>query len=171
MFLAPITRTITRNNLLLFSSSQPHKKRWLPMTTTTWYSCLQALNSTNNYVSEYRSPVPSRWLLLRLQPWPTSWQQLLRNPEPGDLCAVLSCSVMSNSLRPHGLGPTKLLCPWGFSRQQYWSGLPCPLPGDLPSSGIEPRSPALQADSLPSEPPGKQGTCTLSSPHKLCGNE
>ena len=46
-------------------------------------------------------------------------------------------------------------CPWGFSRQEYWSGLPCPPPGDLPNPGIEPRSPALQADSLPSEPPGK----------------
>ena len=38
-----------------------------------------------------------------------------------------------------------------FSRQEYWSGLPFPSPGDLPSPGIEPRSPALQADSLPSE--------------------
>ena len=37
----------------------------------------------------------------------------------------------------------------GFSRQQYWSGLPFPSPGDLPDPGIEPRSPALQADSLP----------------------
>ena len=43
----------------------------------------------------------------------------------------------------------------GFSRQEYWSGLPCPPPGDLPYSGIEPRSPALQAESLPAEPPGK----------------
>ena len=43
----------------------------------------------------------------------------------------------------------------GFSRQNYWSGLPCPPPGDLPNPGIEPRSPALQEDSLPSEPPGK----------------
>ena len=42
----------------------------------------------------------------------------------------------------------------GFSRQEYWSGLPFPFPGDLPDPGIEPRSPALQAYSLPSEPPG-----------------
>ena len=42
-----------------------------------------------------------------------------------------------------------------FSRKEYWSGLPCPPPGDLPSPGIEPRSLALQADSLPSKPPGK----------------
>ena len=42
-----------------------------------------------------------------------------------------------------------------FSRQEYSSELPFPSPGDLPDPGIEPRSPALQADSLPSEPPGK----------------
>ena len=42
-----------------------------------------------------------------------------------------------------------------FSREEYWSGLPFPSPGDLPNPGIEPRSPALQADSLPSEPSGK----------------
>ena len=72
------------------------------------------------------------------------------------LCwAVLSCSVMSDSWWPHGLWPTRLLCPWGFSRQEYCSGLPCPPPGDRPDPGIEPRSPALQGDSLPSEPPGK----------------
>ena len=40
----------------------------------------------------------------------------------------------------------------GFSRQDCWSGLPFPSPGDLPDPGIEPRSPALQADALPSEP-------------------
>ena len=43
----------------------------------------------------------------------------------------------------------------GFSRQEYWCGLPCPPPGDLPDPGIEPKSPTLQADSIPSEPPGK----------------
>ena len=43
----------------------------------------------------------------------------------------------------------------GFSRQEYWSGLPFPSPGDLPDPGIKPRSPALQADALTSEPPGK----------------
>ena len=42
----------------------------------------------------------------------------------------------------------------GFSRQEYWSGLPFPSPGDLPDPGIEPGSPALEADALTSEPPG-----------------
>ena len=52
----------------------------------------------------------------------------------------------------------KALLFMGFSRQEYWSGLPCPTPGDLPNPGIESASPvvpALQKDSLPTEPPGK----------------
>ena len=64
-------------------------------------------------------------------------------------CALLSCLVMSDSLQPHQL-LARLLCLWGFSRQEYWSRLPCPPPGDL-NPGIEPRSPALQEDSLLSE--------------------
>ena len=59
--------------------------------------------------------------------------------------------------------PSTLACrvPWTvayqapLSRQEYWSGLPCPPPEDLPNPGIKPRLPALQADSLLSEPPGK----------------
>ena len=43
----------------------------------------------------------------------------------------------------------------GFSKQEFWSGLPCPSLGDLPNSGTEPKSPALQVDSLPSKSPGK----------------
>ena len=46
----------------------------------------------------------------------------------------------------------------GFSRQEYWSGLPSPSPGDLPDPGIESWSPALQADSLPTELQGKPST-------------
>ena len=87
---------------------------------------------------------------------------------------------MSDSLQTHRLYPTRLLCPRNspdkktgvgchsllqgifptqglsteFSRQD-WSGLPFPSPGDLPNPGIEPGSPTLQADSFPSEPPGK----------------
>ena len=48
-----------------------------------------------------------------------------------------------------------------FSRQEYWSGLPFPSPGDLPDPGIEPRSPTLQADALLSEPAGKPNNTAL----------
>ena len=51
-----------------------------------------------------------------------------------------------------------------FSRQEYWSGLPFPSPGDLPNPGIEPGSPALEADALTSEPPGKPSVDVTYSP-------
>ena len=50
----------------------------------------------------------------------------------------------------------------GFSRQEYWSGLPCPSPGGLPDPGIKPGSPTWQADSLPSKPPGISSVQSLS---------
>ena len=72
-------------------------------------------------------------------------------------CAVL-CLVTQSCLTlcdPHVLQPAMLACPQGFSRQEWWSGQPIPSPGDLPDLRIKPGSPALQADSLPAEPPGK----------------
>ena len=62
----------------------------------------------------------------------------------------VSCSVVSDSATPQTVAhqaPQSM----GFSRQEYWSGLPCPSPRDLPDPGIEPKSPAWQADSLPFE--------------------
>ena len=59
------------------------------------------------------------------------------------LCNPVDCGLPGSSARG------------GFSRQEYWSGLTFPSPGDLPDPGIEPRSPALQPDALPPELPGK----------------
>ena len=53
------------------------------------------------------------------------------------LCGPMSCNLPD--------------CPWNSPGKEYWSGLPCPFPGDLPDPGTEPGSPILQADSLPSE--------------------
>ena len=64
------------------------------------------------------------------------------------------CSVVSDSVRPWTAAHQAPLS-MGFPRKEYWSGLLFPSPGDLPDSGIEPRSSTLQKDSLPSEPPGK----------------
>ena len=70
------------------------------------------------------------------------------------LCVcMLSCSVVSDFSRPYGRRQAPLSM--GFFRQEYWSGLPLPSPGDLPNPGIKPRFPALPAHSSPSEPPGK----------------
>ena len=67
---------------------------------------------------------------------------------------LLSCSIMSDSYDPMDCSPQS---PPSivFSRQEYWSGLPFPAPGNLPHPGIKPRSPASQVGSLLSEPPGK----------------
>ena len=67
---------------------------------------------------------------------------------------VFNHSLMSNTAAPWTVAQQIPLF-MGFSRQEHWSGLPFPSPVDLPDPGNEPRSSALQADSLPSEPPGK----------------
>ena len=64
--------------------------------------------------------------------------------------------VVLNSLWPHQAPPSM-----GFPRQEYWSGLSFPSPGDLSNPGIEPRSPALQEDALTSEPPGKPSKSSM----------
>ena len=58
----------------------------------------------------------------------------------------------------------------GFPRQEYWSGLPFPSPGDLPDPEIEPRSPALQADALTSKPRGKPTHCLGGVNNQLTSN-
>ena len=79
---------------------------------------------------------------------------VLKESQVRKVCVCVSHSVMSNSLWPHRLALQAPLS-MGFSRQEYWSGLPFPFPGDLRNLGIEPRSPAWQAVSLKSEPPGE----------------
>ena len=79
-------------------------------------------------------------------------------PDPGHL-AINACPVASAVCDSVTLWTVvcQASLSLGFSRQEYWSGLPCPSPGDLPDLGIEPaspESPALQVDSLPKEPSG-----------------
>ena len=102
------------------------------------------------------------------------------------MCPYLYLSIFCHI---HQLSLRLKISSWGFSRQEEWSGLPCPPPGDLPNPGIGPRSPTLQVDSLSSEPPGKplsklweivkyRGVCHAllqrifltqgSNPHLLC---
>ena len=74
------------------------------------------------------------------------------------LCNPMECSPPGSSV--HGDSPSK----------NTWSGLPCLPSGDLPNAGVEPRSPILQADSLPSEPPGKPKNTGVGSLSLLLGN-
>ena len=87
-------------------------------------------------------------------------------PGQGATCALCLVSPLCLPLCSPWTVACRLLCPRRFSRQEYWSGLPCPPPGDLPNPGIEPRSSALQAHSLPSEPPGKP-TCLMCGQKKI----
>ena len=73
-------------------------------------------------------------------------------------CESVSHSVLWDTLQPPWTVARQACLSLGFFRQEYWSGLLFLSPGDLPDPGIEPRSPALQADSLPCEPPGKNIT-------------
>ena len=66
---------------------------------------------------------------------------------PGGGLVAKSCPTLATPWTIAHQAPLSM----GFSRQEYWSGLPFPSPGDLPNPGIEPKSPALQADSLPTE--------------------
>ena len=88
---------------------------------------------------------------------PNPEYHLKYNHAVGEVC-LLSRSVMSSSLRPHGPSPTRLLCSWDFSTQEYWSGLPFPTPGELPNPGTEPVSlgfPAWAGGIFTTAPPGK----------------
>ena len=123
----------------------------------------------------YSLKTPQRHLLFPLRPRPshaqkhiplycmlTPFRESSWVPRVISSCLFLPCNIMCVS---HSVVSDSFVTPWTvehqtplsmeFSRQEYWSGLPFPSPGDLPDPGIEPRSPALQADSLPTEPPGK----------------
>ena len=69
-----------------------------------------------------------------------------------ELIKVLCCCLVAKSCptlwRPHGLWPPRLLWPMGFPREEYWSRLPFPFPGDLPNPGIKHVSPTWQEDSF-----------------------
>ena len=71
--------------------------------------------------------------LVKINAEEIEWSWILLFYQLFHMCAMLSHSVMSNFLQPQGLQLPRLLCPWGFSRQECWSGLPSPPPGDLPT--------------------------------------
>ena len=99
-------------------------------------------------------------------PWRRAWQtdmtEQLSTPPPDThthththvCCCCLVAQLFPTLCDPMDWSPPGS-SPGKFSRQEYWSGLPCPHPGDIPDPGMEPRSPALRVVSLPSQPPGK----------------
>ena len=105
--------------------------------------------------------------LLNEQDWgkPSIYKKysIVFTSEVAQPCPTL-CDPMDGSLPGSGS--------MGFSRQEYWSGLPFPSRGDLPNPGIKPRSPELQTDALPSEPLGKPiqvaNSCTQTHYYCYC---
>ena len=87
----------------------------------------------------------------REEEWTSVWWSCIRRK----LKAYVSLSVTSDSSTTPQTVAHQAPLSVGFPRQEYWSGLPCRFPGNLPNPGIEPRSPTLRADSLPAEPQGK----------------
>ena len=107
-----------------------------------------------------RAPCPS---LRRSPGTPASWGVSPNLPWTGPPSAGgLHHAVLSAQSCPTLCDPWAVVhqapLSMGFSRPEYWSGWLCPPPEDLPNPGIKPRSPVLQADSLPSKPPGKPNT-------------
>ena len=104
----------------------------------------------------------------------TNWQQRPQSKYPMCVCvhakSLQPCPTLWHSMSLHSPGHSTPLdtearqapVSRGFFRQEYWSGLPCPLPGNLPDPGTKPvslTSPALAGKSLPLEPPGKPTQC------------
>ena len=126
-----------------------------------------------------------------LQSCPTLWDPIDSSPPGSDVPGILQARTLEWvaisfsiawkwKVKVKSLSLEQLVAtPWtvayqappfmGFSRREYWSGLPFPSPGDLPNPGIEPGSPTLQADALPSEPPGNPKTVLRS--HQIVAAE
>ena len=95
--------------------------------------------------------------------------QAVITPSAGDGSGWLSYIILSDSCIPMDYIAHQAPLSERFSRQEYWSGLPFPPPGDLPDPGIEPASPVLQVDSLPLSHQGSPGALGK-LPNSLCLN-
>ena len=129
------------------------------LTTSVYYKQEQKLKNQLNHVSA----CVHTWVSMLMHISKISCVYVYKS-----VCAVLSCSVVSDSVIPWIIAHQAPLS-IGFSRREYWSGLPCLPLGDLPNTGIKPRSPSLRTDSLPSEPPGKPKNTGIGSLFLLQG--
>ena len=128
-----------------------------------WLAFLLRFRHVEIFSYDFEKNSVSKTDLSRLSPWQTALFQILFL---GSTWGHLLRIDFFSPYRPIKVKSGPSLCdplavayqappPTGLSRQEYWSGLPFPSPGDLPDLGIEPKSPALQADSLPTELWGK----------------
>ena len=110
-----------------------------------WWAAVYGVAQSQTRLTRLHSSSSMKSFLSYLSPYLPSWKK-----------KSVSRLVLSTSLQPHGLYVAhQTPLSRGFSRQEYWGGLPFPSPGDLHNPGVEPGFPVLQEDSLPSEPPRK----------------
>ena len=124
----------------------------------------QVSRETGMVVNLKHRPTTSFSQLSNLAQAPRSCKKLLHkaprhHPRPKVMCVLSHLSCFQKLMCVFSATPWTVACqaplPTECPRQEYWNGLPFHSPGDLPDSGIEPGSPALQADALTFEPPGK----------------
>ena len=125
----------------------------------------QNLSSQASTVHELRTSKCTSWIQKKQRNQRSNCQHPLHHRK----CITQSCPILCD---PHGLWPARFLCPWNYPGKNTGVGGRSllqgvfPSPGDLPNPGIEPGSPALQADSLPFEPQKKSIENTGESPQK-----
>ena len=131
---------------------------WVLVSCSPWIVCMNA-NKARLGLLQGKNGVPqNQWFL-------PAGEHTFKEYSTWKLSCVLAC-VFSHFSRVRLFAVLWTVAhqaaqSMGFSRQEYCSRLPRPSPGDLPNPGIESASPALQADSLPTEPPWKPGSCLL----------
>ena len=144
---------------------------WATRRSPSWWHCVRSPHGSvhlegreyrHTKISQSKAGGAPRFCICSPAVWapPLTVNRLTVSPRGSSLmfCSYRkwkwSHSVVSDSLRPPWTVAYQAPLSMGFSRQEYWSGLPFPSPGDLPYPGIKPGSPALEADALPSEPQG-----------------
>ena len=131
-----------------------HNKLWKilkDMEVTGYFTCLL----TNLYSGQEGTIRTWHGIAVRFKTGKGVWQGCILSPCLFNLYAEWKSESISHSAMSNSLWPQQAPLPMEFSRQEYWSVLPFPSPGDHPDPGIEPGSPILKADSSTSEPPEK----------------
>ena len=123
--------------------------RELVIDREAWHAAVHEVAKSRTGLSDWSDLIWSESLKLRRSPGARNGNLLQYEVKCSEV--TQSCPTLWDPMDYSLKGPPSM----GFSRQEYWSGLPLPSPGDLPYPGIEPGSPTLWADTLSSKPPGK----------------
>ena len=107
---------------------------WLMVAVRSWKPFCVQHHEMHLFSVEYYAAIR-----MNRQTYAKPHGKIKNSKKENQICNTTCCWLVAQAcptLRPHGLQPTGLLCPWGVSRQEYWSGSPCPPPGDILNPGI-----------------------------------